>query len=121
MALLIGPLPALLDTPADGPVVRVQAPTGDEVWLVRDHRLARLVLTDPRFSRAAAVVPDAPKVNTANPAPTSMMSMDGAEHARLRRLVAGAFAPRRIAALVPDIERLIDSLLAGMSTMDRPV
>jgi cytochrome P450 len=122
MALdLLGPLPALLDTAAQGPVVRVQAPTGDAVWLVRDYHLARLVLTDPRFSRAAAARPEAPKVNTANPAPSSMMSMDGAEHARLRRLVAGAFAPRRIAALTPDIERLVDSLLSEMSTMDRPV
>jgi cytochrome P450 len=121
MALPIGPLPALLAPPASGPVVRVPAPTGDEVWLVRDHRLARLVLTDPRFSRAGAVRPEAPKVNTVNPARSSMMSMDGAEHARLRRLVAGAFAPRRIAALVPDIEQLIDSLLVDVSTMDRPV
>jgi cytochrome P450 len=122
MALdLLGPLPALLATSAAGPVVRVPAPTGDEVWLVRDYGLARLVLTDPRFSRAAAVRPDAPKVNTANPAPSSMMSMDGAEHARLRRLVAGAFGPRRIAALAPDVERLVDSSLTAMSTMERPV
>ena len=116
----IGPLPALLDRPAAEPAMRLRAPTGDEVWLVTDYRLARLVLTDPRFSRAAAVLPEAPKINTANPAPSSMMSMDGAEHARLRRLVAGAFAPRRIAALAPDVQRLVDELLTTMDSKGAP-
>lgn len=107
----LGPLPAFLERPPPGPVVRVTAPTGDQIWLVGDYRLGRQVLTDRRFSRAAAAQPAAPKVNTVNPAPSSMMSMDGAGHARLRRLVAAAFAPRRIAALEPEIERLVNELL----------
>ena len=101
-------------------MVRVRSVTGDQIWLVRGYRLARLVLTDPRFSRAAASRPDAPKVNTANPAPSSMMSADGADHARLRRLVGGAFAPRRIAALAPDVQRLVDGLLDDLVTTGPP-
>lgn len=115
-----GPLPALLDRPATGSVVRVPAPTGDEVWLVTGYQLGRQVLTDPRFSRVAAARPEAPKVNTANPAPTSMMSMDGAEHARLRRLVAGAFSPRRVAALAPEVQRMVDRLLDDLAAEDPP-
>ena len=114
-----GPLSNVLRG-ASGAVTRVLTPTDHEVWVVGDYRLARQVLTDPRFSRAAAARPDAPTVNTANPAPTSMMSMDGAEHARLRRLVAGAFAPRRMAALEPDIRRRVDELLDGLVTAGPP-
>jgi cytochrome P450 len=118
----LGPLPALLERPGDAAVVRVPAETGDEVWLISDYRLARSVLTDRRFSRTAAAQPDAPRVNTVNPAPGSMMSMDGTEHARLRRHVAAAFAPRRIAALAPDVQRLVDEyldeLIAGGSPAD---
>jgi cytochrome P450 len=107
----LGALPALLAQAGAGPATRVRTPAGDEVWLVTDYRSARTVLTDPRFSRAAAARPDAPQLNTANPAPTSIMSMDGADHARLRRVVADAFSPRRVAALAPDITRRVGQLL----------
>jgi cytochrome P450 len=116
----LGPLPPLLDQGVDAPVVRVRAPTGDEVWLVADHRLGRAVLSDPRFSRAAAALPGAPRINSVNPAPSSMMSMDGADHARLRRLVAGAFAPRRMATLAPRIQRRVDDLLDAMTAAGSP-
>jgi cytochrome P450 len=117
----LGPLPALVALGGVGSVVRVTAPTGDDVWLVSDHRLARQVLCDPRFSRAAAARPGAPRVNTANPAPTSMMSMDGPGHARLRRLVSEAFSPRRVAASAPGIQRLVDRLLDDVCSAGRPV
>jgi cytochrome P450 len=119
-ATRFGPLPPLLDQVVDAPVVRVRAPTGDEVWLVADHGLARTVLTDPRFSRAAAAAPEAPKINSVNPAPSSIMSRDGADHARLRRLVAGAFAPRRMAALAPRIQRRVDDLLDAVCAGGAP-
>src|SRR5262245_60021241 len=90
------------------------------MWLVRDYELARQLLNDPRFSRAAAVRPEAPKVSTANPAANSVMSLDGADHARLRRLAARAFTARRVAALTPSVERLADDLLDRLAEGDRP-
>ncbi len=105
----LGPLPDFLASGAPdsgaGPIV---TPMGDKMWLVRDYALARQVLTDPRFSRAEAVKPRAPKFNDAQPAADAMMSMDGAEHARLRRIVSGAFSTGRIAAMAPAVERLAD-------------
>jgi nocardicin N-oxygenase len=102
----LGPLPDLL-ADRSGPVVSVVTPTGGRMWLVRDHALSRLVLTDRRFSRAEAVKPEAPVLNDAQPAPDSMMSMDGSDHARLRRLVAGMFSTGRVAAMAPAIERVV--------------
>jgi cytochrome P450 len=117
----LGPLPEFLRHGGSGAVVRVRTPTGDRLWVVGDYALGRLVLTDPRFSRAAAAKPHAPTFTTANPAPTSVMSMDGADHARLRRLVAGAFTPRRVAALTPLVEQLAGELLDRIEVAGPPV
>jgi cytochrome P450 len=112
----LGPLPPFLHDSPDA-VVPVVAPTGDHVWLVRDHTLARTVLTDPRFSRAEAVTPGAPRLNDVQPGADSMMSMDGASHARLRRTVTGAFTNRRIASMTRSVEDLVDERLDRLVTL----
>ncbi|WP_431042206.1 cytochrome P450 [Streptomyces sp. P1-3] len=110
----LGPLPEFMEQgPED--VVRIVTPAGDKMWLVRDYALGRMVLADKRFSRADAVRPNAPQFTDAQPVPDSMMSMDGAEHARLRRIVTGAFTNRRVAAMAPDIERLADQYLDAIA------
>jgi cytochrome P450 len=96
---------------AAGEVASVSAPTGDKMWLVCDYALGRTVLADARFSRAAAVLPQAPKLNDAQPTADSMMSMDGADHARLRRVVTASFTTRRVAAMAPFVERLTNGYL----------
>ncbi|MFE3380445.1 cytochrome P450 [Streptomyces anulatus] len=106
----LGPLPAFLQGGQEG-VVPIVAPTGDKMWLVCDYALGRLVLIDKRFSRAEAVAEHAPKFNDAQPVADSMMSMDGADHTRLRRIVTGAFTSGRVAAMAPYIERLTDEHL----------
>lgn len=40
-----------------------------------------------------------------------MMSMDGTDHARLRRTVAGMFSTGRVAAMTPAVERAVDNHL----------
>ncbi|MEU2718493.1 cytochrome P450 [Streptomyces sp. NPDC007205] len=103
----MGPLPAFLKDGSED-VVRFVTPVGDTMWLVRDYALGRAVLTDKRFSRECAARLDTPKFNDAEPAPDSMMSMDGSQHARLRRMVSGAFSSGRIAAMSPLVEELTD-------------
>ncbi|GAA4529083.1 hypothetical protein [Nonomuraea ferruginea] len=44
----------------------------------------------------------------------TMREMDGAEHARLGKLVAPAFTPRRVAAFAPRIGRIVDGLLGAL-------
>ncbi|NGO71696.1 cytochrome P450 [Streptomyces boncukensis] len=111
----LGPLPDFLRQSGAGDVVPFVTPAGDQMWLVCDYALGRQVLTDRRFSRAEAVKPQAPQVIDAQPVPDSMASMDGAEHTRLRRVVAGVFSPRRIGAMTPDVERLADRYLDGIA------
>ncbi|MDX3763692.1 cytochrome P450 [Streptomyces sp. AK02-04a] len=110
----LGPLPAFLKEGSED-VARFVTPAGDTMWLVRDYKLGRAVLTDKRFSRAYAVRPEAAKFNDAEPAPDSMVSMDGSQHARLRRVVSGAFSTGRIAALAPLVEELTDRHLDAVA------
>jgi cytochrome P450 len=116
----LGPRPEFLTPGQPGRVVGVRTPLGASMWLVRGYELARQILSDPRFSRAAAVRPEAPKVTTANPAANSVMSLDGADHARLRRLAARAFTPRRVAALTPSVERVVVELLDRLAEAGPP-
>ena len=46
---------------------------------------------------------------------TSMLVANPPEHTRLRRLVSSAFTARRVAALRPAIEAMVDDLLDGLS------
>ena len=48
----------------------------------------------------------------------SMLDLDPPDHDRLRRLVAKAFNPAMVRALVPRIEVLVDAALDGMATRD---
>ena len=45
----------------------------------------------------------------------SMLYRNPPDHARMRRLVSGAFTPRRVAALRPGVERMADRLLDRMA------
>lgn len=116
----LGPLPDLLADRHPAPVTAVRSPTGDALWLVTNYDLARQVLADPRLSRAAAAVPGAPALNSVAPSPTSIMSLDGADHARLRRMTMAPFSPRRIGGLRPFIERTADELLDALVSRDGP-
>lgn len=116
---IIGPLPVFLQH-AKADVTLIAAPTGDEIWLVSDYELVRQVLTDKRFSRSEAVKPHVPKFNDAQPVAQSVMSMDGPDHARLRRIIASQFSPRRAATMVPLIEELTDSYLDRLAAHGPP-
>ncbi|MBB1257011.1 cytochrome P450 [Streptomyces alkaliterrae] len=96
------------------PVARVLLPSGDVGYVVSRYEDAKLVLADPRFSRAAMVAEDAPQLTVAPMPPGSLFSTDPPEHTRLRKLVMGEFTGRRVRALEPRIQELTDALLDEM-------
>ncbi|WP_225825342.1 cytochrome P450 [Streptomyces naphthomycinicus] len=118
--LPIGPLPIDCDPDDTTPIRWVRMPNGAGCWAVSDYRLARQVLADPRFSRAAALAPDVARVASIDPSPDSIISLDGTAHARLRRIVAGAFTERRVTALRPVIEDRVRELLDELAAGDQP-
>src|SRR5687767_10231782 len=77
------------------PLSRVQLPYGEPAWLATRHEDVKTVLSDPRFSRAAATAHDEPRMMP-HPPDAGTLNMDPPEHSRLRRFVAKAFTARGI-------------------------
>jgi len=110
------PYPLFESMRAECPVHRVRLADGHEAWLVLGHDAAHQALKDTRLSKdmVAALDADPDVVDPGLPGPAlarHMMNLDPPDHTRLRRLVSRAFAPTRIAALEPSVERIADELL----------
>lgn len=103
----------------DEPVVRVQLPYGEEAWLATRYHDVKMVLGDPRFSRAASVGRDEPRTSP-RPIGTGMLSMDPPNHSRLRRLVAKAFTARRVEELRPATAAIATELIDAMEADGPP-
>lgn len=103
------------------PVCRVELPYGGEGWLVTRYEDVKLVLADPRFSRAATVGrEDLPRATPAPVRADSLLSMDPPEHSRLRKLVAKAFTGRRVAELRPRTREIVDEKLTALEHAGAP-
>jgi len=104
------------------PVCRVQLPYGPPAWLVTDYSLTKSVLSDARFSRAAAVGRDNPRESAADISQVaeSVLSMDPPAHTRIRMLVGKAFTPRRVAELRPRAIDIASGLLDDMIAAGPP-
>ncbi|GAA4982738.1 cytochrome P450 [Pseudonocardia tropica] len=106
---------------AEDPVAQVVLPSGDRGYVVSRHDDAKLVLSDPRFSRAAMLADDAPRLTATPMPPNSLFTTDPPEHTRLRKLVTGEFTRRRMIALEPRIQEMTDALLDRMEAGGGPV
>ena len=110
-----------------GPVVRVKLPGNVMAWSVTDHELLSAMVTDSRFSknwrnwnaiRSGAVGDDWPLIGMVKV--NNMVTADGDEHRRLRKLVTANLTPRRVQELRPQIEQIVEELLAGLPAQAGP-
>ncbi len=95
-------------------VSRIQLPYGGEGWLLVRYADVRAVTTDRRFSRAAAVGPQTPRLTVQPPGGSALTLMDAPGHTRLRKLLSAAFTARRVAELKPRVEQITRELLADL-------
>ncbi|MFI5761236.1 cytochrome P450 [Streptomyces sp. NPDC051563] len=110
------PYPHYARMRAEGPVHRVKAADGQEVWLIVGHQEARQALTHPAVSKnwlSSGLYTDRERTE----ASANMMRADPPDHTRLRRLVSRSFAPGRIEGLRPRIQEIVDGLLDGMEAL----
>jgi cytochrome P450 len=101
----------------EGPIA--VGPHGPEVL---SYELVRTVLRDPRFCMPKGISLAAQGITSGrlwDKVTTGLLSRDGADHHRLRRLVCQAFTPRSTARLEPTIERVITELVDPVTNTGR--
>ncbi|MEU5718011.1 cytochrome P450 [Streptomyces sp. NPDC020403] len=129
------PSPQMRGLTAFGPVFRARTWDGKAPWVVTGHAEQKTLLSDDRLSVDFA----AP--NFPSPVPhhggeshaeggggdnhgafdLSFVGMDDPEHARLRRMVSGAFTIKRVEAMRPAVQRTVDSFIDRMLEGPKPV
>ncbi|MCA1185094.1 MULTISPECIES: cytochrome P450 [unclassified Saccharopolyspora] len=102
------------------PLLRVRLPYGEPAWLASRYEDVKVVLGDPRFSRAASVGRDEPRMRPHQGSSGNILSMDPPEHSRLRRLVMKAFTQRRVEQLRPRVQEIADGFVDAMLAAGPP-
>jgi cytochrome P450 len=101
-----------------GPVVRVVLPGGVHAWAVSHHEDLTALVNNPRVSKdwrnwtaiRDGQIPEGWPLDGMVRV-TNMVTADGAEHHRLRRLVTRTLTQRRVQGLRPRITQIVDDLL----------
>jgi cytochrome P450 len=118
------PPPELRRLQAQAPITRVRLWDGSTPWLLTGYAEQRALLADPRIS-ADTTLSGYPFVSAGfrerRKQARTFINMDDPEHARLRRMVTAPFAIKRVEALRPAIQRIVDTLIDEMLTGPKPV
>ena len=114
------PFPLFAEVRELGAVHAVTLADGHDAWLVVGYEEARIALNDSRLSKdmRAALATGAGVVAEGLPGPSfarHMLSVAPPDHSRLRRLVSAAFTPRRVEALRPRVQAIVDDLLDAIA------
>jgi cytochrome P450 len=112
---------------AQGPVSRGVMASGQPIWLITGHEHVRRVLADPRVSSSRRH--DAfPLVAEATPEMRAKLSLftdalvsaDPPEHTERRRLLITEFTVRRVQAMQPRIQEIVDERIDAMVAAGPP-
>jgi cytochrome P450 len=107
----------------EAPIAKVRLPSGSEAWALARHEHIRTMLTDPRFSSDRSN-PNFPLLQAVPRGRirfrASLISMDPPEHGPARRAVVGEFTVKRMAALRPRIQEIVDEHLDAMLAGPKP-
>lgn len=108
---------------ATGPLPPMILPSGDEVLVSLKYADVKEILSDRRFSRdlnypgAPRLVPGADMSDL----PDGLSNMDPPRHTRIRRIVAGAFTPRRVEGWRPRVTEIAAHLADEIAGQGPPV
>jgi cytochrome P450 len=101
-----------------GPVTKVTLRSGQGAWAVSRHADIRAVLTDPAFSSDRAnpnfPLPNGRRIQRKQAFKPTLLMLDPPQHGPARRAVLGEFTVKRLAALRPRIQEIVDEHLDAM-------
>jgi cytochrome P450 len=107
------------------PVARVRLADGRDAWLITRYDDVRAAYADSVSFSSDRTQPGFPvraaAAATYTDNPTSVIGMDGAEHATMRRALMSEFTNKRITALRPRIQKIVDGFIDEMMAGERPV
>lgn len=102
------------------PLARVRLPHGEDAWLATRHADVQTVLTDPRFSIAAAVDRDQPRMREGARVARGLFSLDPPDHTRLRAVVGRDFGARRMEGIRARVRQVAHERLDALLEAGQP-
>ncbi|MEU4210729.1 cytochrome P450 [Streptomyces sp. NPDC026206] len=102
---------------ARGPVGRMTLYDGRQVWAVTGHAEARALLIDPRLSsdrKNPSFPVTVPRVEDQAAVDIPLLGFDDPEHGRQRRMLIPRFSLKRVAAMRPGMQAVVDDLIDAM-------
>ena len=112
------------------PVSRVRMPDDQLAWLVTSHELGRKILADPRASSdrthpafPLALSAEARKLfqeDDRQGIRRSMIGLDAPDHGAHRKMLISEFSVRRVAALRPRIQEIVDECVDDLLAASQP-
>jgi cytochrome P450 len=125
------PAPAMRARQHEGPLARVRLWDGSTPWLVTGHAEHRALMADPRvsvepargtprLSPGEAAMAEAREGSEEATSAPSFIMLDDPEHARLRRMVTGALSVKRVEAMRPATQRIVDERIDAMLAGTKP-
>ncbi|MCX2729167.1 cytochrome P450 [Saccharopolyspora sp. NFXS83] len=109
------------------PVCRGRFADGTPIWVVTRYDDVRAVLSDPRFtsrppgdSHLTSMLSRGIPQDVVEIFDSTLLTMDGPDHARVRRLVTPALSARRMRRLEPVVEHIAHDLLDALADDAEP-
>jgi cytochrome P450 len=118
------PPPELREQLHQAPISRVRLWDGSTPWLVTRYEDQRTLLGDPRISSdssRAGYPHQSAGLKARRNESSTFITKDDPDHARERRMVTAAFSIKRVEALRPAIQRIVDELIDEMLAGPKPV
>lgn len=114
------PAAAIEKLRATGPIVEVRLPIFGRAWITTTHEMASRVLKDSRVftlrnENGAVWMPGIFRAST-----KTMLSVDGADHTRLRGIVEEAFRRRVVLDMAPRIRAIADEIAGDLFSQGNP-
>lgn len=104
------------------PVSQVTLPSGSRAWVLTRNDDVRAMLTDKRFvsDHGNPAFPSILESDLGADLNPSLIGMDGPDHLRARRTVAGEFSATRLKVMRPRIQQIVDDRIDAMLAGPRP-